>query len=283
MNPTTLLRQIRNPEADTVVMGILNVTPDSFSDGGEYLDPQRAVDHALKLEKEGADILDIGGESTRPGAMPVEVDEELSRVIPVIQGIRERSSIPISVDTYKSDVAQRALEAGATMINDISGLNFDPNMVSVAKAFDCPVVVMHIVGTPRSMQDNPWYDDVVIDIKAYFEEQVSRLAQKGLREENIILDPGIGFGKRVEDNFILLKRLEEFLDLGFPLLVGPSRKSFIGATLDLPVNERIEGTLAAVSIAVLKGARIVRVHDVREAVRAVKIVDQIRRVPDRIE
>lgn len=283
MNPTTLLRQIRNPEADTVVMGILNVTPDSFSDGGEYLDPQRAVDHALKLEKEGADILDIGGESTRPGAMPVEVDEELSRVIPVIQGIRERSSIPISVDTYKSDVAQRALEAGATMINDISGLNFDPNMVSVAKAFDCPVVVMHIVGTPRSMQDNPWYDDVVIDIKAYFEEQVSRLAQKGLREENIILDPGIGFGKRVEDNFILLKRLEEFLDLGFPLLVGPSRKSFIGATLDLPVTERIEGTLAAVSVAVLKGARIVRVHDVREAVRAVKIVDQIRRVPDRIE
>jgi len=283
MNPTTLLRQIRNPEADTVVMGILNVTPDSFSDGGEYLDPQRAVDHALKLEKEGADILDIGGESTRPGAMPVEVDEELSRVIPVIQGIRERSSIPISVDTYKSDVAQRALEAGATMINDISGLNFDPNMVSVAKAFDCPVVVMHIVGTPRSMQDNPWYDDVVIDIKAYFEEQVLRLARKGLREENIILDPGIGFGKRVEDNFILLKRLEEFLDLGFPLLVGPSRKSFIGATLDLPVTERIEGTLAAVSVAVLKGARIVRVHDVREAVRAVKIVDQIRRVPDRIE
>lgn len=262
-------------------MGILNVTPDSFSDGGEYLDPENAISHALRMEKYGAHILDVGGESTRPGADPVDVDEEIRRVVPVIRGIREKSSIPISIDTYKSSVAQAALEAGANLINDISGLNFDSGMARVAADAGCPVVVMHIAGTPRTMQNNPGYEDVVAQIMTYFRKQVERLVREGVREENIILDPGIGFGKRVEDNFVLLNRLEEFMKLGFPILVGPSRKSFIGATLDLPVNQRLEGTLAAVSVAALKGARVVRVHDVRETIRAVKIVDHIRRAPDR--
>ncbi|NOZ73803.1 MAG: dihydropteroate synthase [FCB group bacterium] len=261
-------------------MGILNVTPDSFSDGGQYLNPDAAIEHGLQMEKDGAHILDIGGESTRPGAMPVAVEAEIQRVIPVIKGLREKSSIPISVDTYKSEVAQAALEAGASMINDISGLNFDPRIVDIAAQFDCPVVVMHIAGTPQTMQNNPVYTDVVTDIVAFFEIQVERLIRKGLKDENIIVDPGIGFGKRVEDNFVLLNRLSEFQELGFPVLVGPSRKSFIGVTLDLPVDQRLEGTLAAVSVAIIKGARVVRVHDVRETVRTVKIVDQIRRAPD---
>ncbi|RMF06581.1 MAG: dihydropteroate synthase, partial [Candidatus Neomarinimicrobiota bacterium] len=228
------------------------------------------------------DILDIGGESTRPGAEPVPVEEEIRRILPVIQGIRAEESIPISVDTYKAEVAQAALEAGADLINDISGLNFDSHMVRVAREARCPVVVMHIAGTPRTMQDHPWYEDVVEDIKAYFRVRLQRLEEEGIDPRNILLDPGIGFGKRLEDNFILLKRLREFGDLNHPLLVGPSRKSFIGATLNLPVDQRVEGTLGAVCTAVWEGARVVRVHDVRETYRALKIVDAIRRVPDRL-
>ncbi len=260
----------------TLIMGILNVTPDSFSDGGEFNSVQLAVEHASQMEKDGADIIDIGGESTRPGAVSVSLQEELDRVIPVIADIRTHSDIMISVDTTKADVAREAIVAGASLVNDISGMTVDTTMASVVKDFDVPVMIMHIKGTPKDMQDNPQYQNLMMEINAYFLERISFAKRSGINDDQIILDPGIGFGKTVEDNFTIIKELKTITGLGYPVLVGPSRKSFIGQTLNLPENERVEGTAVAVAASVINGARIVRVHDVKEMWRIVKIADKLR-------
>ena len=257
-------------------MGILNVTPDSFSDGGQFLDTKSAVYHALRMAEQGADIIDIGGESTRPGSDPVSINDELARVIPVIESIRGESTIPISIDTYKSIVARAAIAAGANIINDISGLNFDPEMVNIVRDHRVPIVIMHIKGTPKNMQVDPQYDDLIQEIIDYFQKQIDFCRDNGVPKSKIILDPGIGFGKRLNDNFILIRELKRFTELGYPVLIGPSRKSFIGLTLDLPVEQRFEGTAAAITAGIMNGARIIRVHDVLEMKRVQIISDQIR-------
>ena len=269
-------KNIHTSNTSTLIMGILNVTTDSFSDGGQFIDRDIAVNHALEMEKSGADIIDIGGESTRPGAEPVTMEEELDRVISIIEGIRSNSNVCISIDTYKADVADKALSAGADMVNDISGLQFDERMVNVVRAANVPVIIMHIKGTPRNMQQDPHYENLMEEIVAYFQERVEFCHEHGIKNENIILDPGIGFGKRLQDNFELLRELKQISDLGFPVLSGPSRKSFIGLTLDLPVDERVEGTAAAVTASILNDAKIVRVHDVKEMKRVATITDTIR-------
>tara|TARA_B100000315_G_scaffold41844_1_gene36737 strand:- start:6740 stop:7531 length:792 start_codon:yes stop_codon:yes gene_type:complete len=256
-------------------MGILNVTPDSFSDGGKFIHLDKALSQAQYMEKNGADIIDIGGESTRPGAISVSVKEEINRTIPVIEEIRKISNISISIDTYKSEVAEKALLAGADFINDISGFTFDSRMMEIVKKFDVPVVLMHIKGTPQDMQTNPTYIDVIKDLLEFFSFQINKALDFGIKKVQIIIDPGIGFGKQLNDNFILIRRLKEFSELGFPILIGPSRKSFIGLTLDSPPEYRLEGTLAAVSAGILNGASIVRVHDVKEVKRTVIITDKI--------
>ncbi len=259
------------------VMGIVNVTPDSFYDGGRYESLSNAVERGIQLAGDGADLLDIGGESTRPGADAVPAGEELNRVIPVIQELRKKLAIPISVDTRKAEVARAGLEAGADLINDISGLMHDPDMVRVACGHACPVIVMHMQGHPKTMQDNPVYEDVIAEIKRYFVERSRTLQNDGIASSDILIDPGIGFGKRLQDNLRILNELESFSELGFPIVIGPSRKRFIGDILHLPVEERLEGTAAAVAVAVLRGANIVRVHDVREIVRVMRTVDAIMR------
>ncbi|MCS6937025.1 MAG: dihydropteroate synthase [Candidatus Bipolaricaulota bacterium] len=264
----------------TLVMGILNVTPDSFSDGGRFYALADALAHARRLIAEGADILDIGGESTRPGAEPVSLEEELRRVVPVVRAVRQEfPKIPISVDTYKATVAEAALEAGATILNDISALRFDPQMVKVAARARVPVVLMHMKGTPQTMQQNPTYDDVVGEIKAFLRERIALARSWGI--EQIWIDPGIGFGKRVAHNIEILRRLSELRDLGCPILIGTSRKFFIGRlgtarAEPLPVTERLEGTIASTVIAVLNGAQIVRVHDVAAMKKALAIADAVR-------
>lgn len=260
----------------TVVMGILNVTPDSFYDGGRYAQPEAAVQRALQMVEEGADILDIGGESTRPGSQPVSEEEETRRVLPVIQAVRERVDVPISIDTTKSSVAQRALQAGACMVNDISGLGFDPHMAKVVAQYGAMCCIMHIQGTPQTMQKNPQYEDVVRDISRYFELRLALAERAGISRQLVWLDPGIGFGKTVEHNMEILRRLREFTAFGLPLLIGTSRKSFIGKILgDLPPEERLEGTAATVAIAIMNGANAVRVHDVREMARVARMTDAV--------
>lgn len=261
----------------THLMGVLNVTPDSFSDGGKFLKVEDAVRRGIKIAEEGADIIDVGGESTRPGSGPATIEEELSRVIPVIETLSKKIDIPISIDTYKSEVAKKALDAGAEMINDISALRFDPKMKEVAAEYQVPIVLMHIKGTPKNMQENPYYEDVVKEITEYLKESIQMAKNGGIQEENIIIDPGIGFGKRLEDNLNILKNLEKFSILNCPILVGPSRKSFIGKILDLPVEERLDGSLAALAVAIMNGANIVRVHDVKESRRVAGLVDAILR------
>lgn len=261
----------------TLIMGILNITPDSFSDGGRFLDCHQAVKQALRMLDDGADIIDIGGESTRPGADPVPLETELERVLPVIESIlKKRPEAVISIDTYKSAVARKAIESGARMVNDISGLGFDPEMKNVVRDKHVPVIIMHIKGTPRDMQKNPHYDNLITELIAYFRKRITEALKRGIEKSQIIIDPGIGFGKRLEDNYEILNRLDEFTALGFPVLVGPSRKSFIGRELNLPPEERIFGTAAAVSIAVWKGANILRVHDVKEMVEVIRIVERIK-------
>lgn len=259
----------------TYLMGILNVTPDSFSDGGDFFDQTDAVHHAFQMAEDGADIIDVGGESTRPGAEAVSLEEELRRVIPVIYEIRRKSGVPISVDTYKSQVAQEALRAGANIVNDISGLHFDPKMTDTIAESGASVVIMHIKGTPKNMQTNPHYDDVIREIYDYLADAVETAKKKGIKQ--IMIDPGIGFGKSIEHNLDLINRLEEFRSIGVPILVGVSRKSFIGKILETLVEERLEGTAAAVTASVLHGADIVRVHDVREMRRVTLVADAIRR------
>ena len=268
----TFRNRVLDLSGKTHIMGILNITPDSFSDGGLYLDRQKAIDRALKMVEEGADIIDIGGESTRPGAEPVELEEELRRTIPVIEAVASKVDVPISIDTYKAGVAKRAIEAGATIVNDISGLRFDPEMASVVAETGVAVVVMHIKGTPKDMQKNPEYHDLFGEIIQYLRGSIEIAKKAGVPEERIIIDPGIGFGKRPEHNLQIIKRLDRFSVLGRPILVGPSRKSFIGIALgNLPPEERVEGTAAAVAISVYNGASIVRVHDVKTMHSVVRI------------
>ncbi len=245
-------------------MGVINVTPDSFSDGGRYLAAETAIAHGLELEAEGAAILDVGGESTRPGAASVSESEELRRVIPVIEGLIERGArAQISIDSSKSAVAAHALEAGATLVNDVTALRGDPGMAGVVAAAGAECCLMHMLGDPRTMQDDPRYDDVVSDIKAFLAERMAFAVQSGIAEERILLDPGIGFGKTIEHNLELLRRLGEFLDLGRPLVVGTSRKSFLGRLTGREVpDDRLPGTIATNVIAYERGARVFRVHDV---------------------
>ncbi len=260
----------------THIMGILNVTPDSFSDGGLYLNTERAAERALEMEREGADIIDIGGESTRPGALPLSQEEEISRVIPLIERLKSRLRIPISIDTYKARVADGAIQAGASIINDISGLRSDPDMAAVAAEYDVPVVIVHIKGTPRNMQINPVYHDLIGDILDFLKDGISIALKAGVDKDSIIIDPGIGFGKTFEHNLEIINRLDEFKSLGMPVLFGPSRKSFIGKILDLPAEDRLEGTAAAVAIGIMRGANIVRVHDIRSMVRVTRVADAIK-------
>jgi dihydropteroate synthase len=263
-------------EGRTVLMGILNVTPDSFYDGGRRPDAARAAADALALAEAGAEIIDIGGESTRPGAQPVPAEEELGRVVPVIRAIRRALSTVISIDTYKASVARAALEAGADMINDISALRFDPRMAGLVASERVPVVLMHMQGIPRTMQVEPRYDDVVTEVRDFLAAQVGRAIDAGIDAEKIIVDPGIGFGKTLEHNLTLIRHLSAFACLGQPIMVGASRKAFIGKILKLDPDDRLEGSIAAAVAAVLAGANIVRVHDVKETERAIRIADAIR-------
>ncbi len=276
-------KQLLNFGKKTYIMGILNVTPDSFSDGSKYFTFQNAVAHAVKMEKEGADIIDIGGESTRPGAERVSKDEEMKRIIPVIEELIDRISIPISIDTYKSDIAMKALDLGVSMVNDITALQGDNKLVNIVAKYDVPICLMHMKGNPRNMQQNPDYDDVVKEIHDFLKERAEYAMFHDINKENIIIDPGLGFGKRtgrgIEDNCEILRRLNELRTLGFPILVGPSRKTFIGNVCgikqQLTVTDRLEGSLAAACAAVMNGADIVRVHDVKETRRCVDMIDCI--------
>lgn len=253
-------------------MGVLNVTPDSFSDGGKYVDPKVAVERALQMIAEGAGIIDIGGESSRPGSDPVSEEEELHRVLPVVEMLSQKVKTPISIDTYKPVVADACLTAGAKIVNDISGLASD-EMVSIVAKHKATVVIMHMQGKPKDMQENPHYENVIEEIKQFFVERIEKAKKGGVT--SIILDPGIGFGKKLEHNLEILKRLSEFTDLGYPLLVGTSRKSFIGMVTGQKVNDRLEGTIASGTIAAMNGAGILRVHDVKATKAAVQIADAV--------
>lgn len=242
-------------------MGILNVTPDSFSDGGRFLNPKRAASQALRMQEEGADLVDVGGESTRPGARPVSAEQELKRILPVVERLAGRLKVPISVDTRKAAVAREAIRAGASMVNDVTALR-DPEMAEVVASGIVPVVLMHMRGTPQTMQQQVFYRRLIPEIVAELKRSAARALRAGIRRDQILLDPGIGFSKRPEQNLVLLNRLEAFKRIGFPVVVGPSRKSFIGHTLGAAVEERLFGTAAAVALAVSRGADVVRVHDV---------------------
>jgi dihydropteroate synthase len=263
----------------TYVMGVLNVTPDSFSDGGLHLDKSAAVSRALQMVEEGADIIDIGGESTRPGSEPVAAEEELRRTIPVIEALAKKTTIPLSIDTCKSEVASRALDAGASMVNDISGLRFDARMVNVVSERKIPLVIMHIKGAPRDMQKNPVYEALIPEIMDYLRGGIRLALESGVAEDRIIIDPGIGFGKTTEHNLEIIHNLYEFTLLEKPLLIGPSRKAFTGCVLGgVPPEERLEGTAAAVAISIMNGANMVRVHDVKEMVKVARVSDAIKRM-----
>ena len=262
-------------------MGVLNITPDSFSDGGRFLDSEAAVAHGLQLEKDGADILDIGGESTRPGAAPIKPEEELRRILQVIQILQGKLTIPMSVDTRRAAVAKLALEAGAEIVNDVSGLRTDPHLAEVARRARAPLILMHMWGTPQTMQRGPFSRNIIRDVKAELRVSISRAKRAGFPKTQILLDPGIGFGKTFEQNFELLAQLPEFARLGCPIVVGTSRKAFLGKALaesdseSVPSEERLLGTAATVTASILGGAHIVRVHDVAEMVRVARVADHI--------
>lgn len=262
----------------TLVMGVLNVTPDSFSDGGKFFDTERAVEQALGMERAGADLLDIGGESTRPGSLGISVQEELARVLPVLQALSGRMKIPVSIDTQKPEVAEAALDAGAYVINDISGLNSDPRIAEVAARRRVPLILIHMRGEPRTMQIGPFAQNVIKDVMQGLRQSVVIARKSGVAKSQIILDPGIGFGKSFAQNYELLQKLPQLAKLGYPLLVGTSRKGFLGATLardgkPAPPEERIGGTAATVTASILNGAHIVRVHDVAEMVQVARVTD----------
>jgi dihydropteroate synthase len=265
----------------TLVMGVLNITPDSFSDGGKYLDSAAAIARALQLEQDGADILDIGGESTRPGAVAIPVEDELRRILPVIEVLRGKLRIPMSVDTRRAEVAEAALAAGVEILNDVSGLRTDPRLGEVARRARAPLILMHMRGTPQTMQRGPFARDVVRDVMTGLRGAVARAKRAGLAKTQLLLDPGIGFGKRHEQNFEILARLPEFARLGCPIVIGTSRKAFLGKALAGPggpsvsPEERLFGTAATVTAAILGGAHIVRVHDVAEMVRVARVADHV--------
>jgi dihydropteroate synthase len=261
----------------TVICGILNLTPDSFSDDGIYYDRKKAVDRVKQMADEGAGMIDIGGESSRPGAVPVPLEEERKRILPVLEEIAGKIDIPVSIDTYKSVIAGEALQTGADIVNDITSLQGDPDMGNVIAESGAGIILMHMQGKPHNMQENPYYKDVVSDIIEFLKDAVGRAGSFGISTEKIIVDPGIGFGKRTEHNLEIIKKLAEMKSLGRPILIGVSRKSVIGNVLNLPVNERIEGTEALVACAILKGADIVRVHDVKQMYRVSRMVDAVKK------
>ena len=264
-----------------LIMGILNVTPDSFSDGGKFFSVDDAVKHAIQMEKDGADFIDIGGESTRPGSKSISLKEERKRVVPVLEKLVNKIKIPISIDTYKSEIAKESLDIGASMINDITALRGDEKLAEVVAEYYLPICLMHMKGTPQNMQVNPEYDDVVREIKEFLKERSEYAISKGIKKRNIIIDPGLGFGKRtgegIEDNLEILNRLPELKELGYPIMVGASRKKFIGYFFGdekpLPVEKRLEGSLAAAIVAITNGANIIRVHDVKETRNIIDFVE----------
>lgn len=262
------LGEFLNGRKGPAIMGILNVTPDSFSDGGRFNERSRAIEHAFEMVEQGADMIDVGGESTRPFAESVITEEEIERTVPVIETMADDLKVPVSIDTRHVEVARRALEAGASMINDVNGLRGE-GMEELSLEWGIPVVVMHMKGTPKDMQVNPCYDDVISEVRSFLAERVDELVAKGMKKEQVIIDPGIGFGKRREDNLKLINGLDAFLDIGCPVLIGASRKSFIGQTLDLEVDQRLEGSLAVAVIAYMRGASVIRTHDVLETRRTV--------------
>ena len=264
-------------EAGPLLLGVLNVTPDSFSDGGAYLTVEQALSHARQMQAEGADIIDIGAESSRPGAQPIDESEELRRLIPVLEAVHEVVPLPISVDTAKAAVARRAVQAGATIVNDITALRGDPSMAGLVAETGVAVVLMHMQGTPQTMQRSPRYGNVVEEVATFLRERIQVAITQGIRRSQIILDPGFGFGKLQEHNLQLLAEFEVLTKIGYPLLVGVSRKQFIGNLVQQPVHERGYGTAGAVAVAVLKGAQIIRVHDVRTMRDTVSVVSAISR------
>ncbi len=259
----------------TWIAGIINVTPDSFSDGDLYFDKDKAIEKGLELVLEGSDIIDIGGESSKPGAETISVEEEIRRVIPVISALRKRIDLPISIDTTKSEVAEAALAAGADIINDISSLRFDPRMGPLAAQKDVPVILMHMKGTPKTMQLNPSYENVVSEVMAFLKERLKAAETYGIKKEKLIIDPGIGFGKRFDDNLTLLNNLRALEELERPILVGTSRKSFIGKIMNVPPRERLEGTIATAILSIMNGAHILRVHDVASVKKAILVAEAI--------
>lgn len=259
----------------TLIMGILNMTPDSFSDGGLFSDVETAVEHAERMVSEGAHIIDVGGESSRPGADPVSTEVEMDRVLPVIKKLAKRTEVPISIDTYKSSVARRALDVGACIVNDITALQGDPHMASIAAKADVPVVLMHMRGTPENMQSDPRYDSLISEIISFLETRIQVAIDAGISPERIIIDPGIGFGKTVAHNLEIIRRLGEFKSLEKPILMGTSRKSFIGKVLGTSSDSRLEGTAATVAVSIVNGADIVRVHNVKEMARVARMADAI--------
>lgn len=257
----------------TLVMGVLNATPDSFSDGGLFYNHEKAVMHAIQMAKDGADIIDIGGESTRPYSERVSEEEELKRVAQIIESLANEIKIPMSIDTYKPKIAEECLKRGACILNDVTALG-DKKMINVVKKYDVPVILMHMKGKPKLMQKNPVYKNAVNEVRQFLQKRANFARKAGIKD--IMIDPGIGFGKKLSHNLQILRNLEKFSSLGYPVVIGTSRKSFIGDITGLKVNERLEGTIASVSIAAMKGANIVRVHDVRECRRAVQVADAIK-------
>lgn len=260
----------------TFIMGVINCTPDSFYAGSRCPGPDSAIELGVKMVAEGADLLDIGGESSRPGAEPVSEREELRRVIPVIEGLMKAVDVPLSIDTYKAGVAEAALELGAHIINDITALRGDDRMAAIVAQFDAPVVLMHMKGAPQNMQVNPSYDDVLSEVTLFLQQRIDYAVENGIPFQNIVIDPGIGFGKRIKDNYHLLQYLDKFANINRPILVGPSRKSFIGKTLGLCPEESLTGTIAAAAAAILNGAHILRMHDVKEGKNTAHITDLIK-------
>ena len=274
MNEEIFKNWLKKP-TDCLIMGIVNTTPDSFSDGGKFNTPIKAIDFAYDLLDQGADIIDIGGESSRPGADPVSPAEEIKRIAPLLNELVKNTDCLISVDTYKSSTAAYALDNGAHLINDISGLSHDNDMVNVISSHNAPVIIMHMKGTPKNMQQNPTYDNVVADICNFLSNQANFAIREGVSKKNIIIDPGIGFGKTLNDNYKIIAKLSQVCKLGYPVLVGPSRKSFIGLTLNEPAERRLEGSITSAAFCYNNGAKILRVHDVKETKKSLMIVKKI--------
>jgi len=274
--PMIALKEWVDRRSRVLVMGAVNVTPDSFYDGGRFFRHDVAIERGLRMAGEGADIVDVGGESTRPGSRPIPAQEEMDRVLPVVEGIRSRSPVHVSIDTTKADVAEEAVSLGAGIINDISALRFDERMAAVAARTGAFVVLMHMQGRPETMQQEPVYADVVEEIRSFLAERIRATVEAGIPEERIFLDPGIGFGKTLDHNLSILRGLARLIDLGRPILVGLSRKSFLGTIVDAPPRERIEATIAANAVAILNGASIIRVHDAKEGRRTADVAARLR-------